>query len=266
MVPTHEEDRLSRKPYILSLVAAAGLLGAGCGSSSKPAPTAPVTSAAVGQQAAGSSGSTYNPKIDPAKFSSNVTNRYWPLKPGTTWVFTGQKDGAPQHVVVRVTNQKKTVLGVHCVVVSDVVTVNQTLAEKTTDWYAQDDKGNVWYFGEDTKEYKNGVVTSTHGTWEAGVDNAKPGIVVQGSPKVGGFYRQEFRPGQAEDQARIVSLTGKEHVPAGTYGNVMVTKDIDPLNPDKVEHKFYAPGAGPVHVIRIGSAHREEIKLVSKRP
>jgi hypothetical protein len=144
------------------------------------------------------------------------------------------------------------------------VTTNSTLAEKTVDWYAQDDKGNIWYFGEDTKEYKNGVVTSTHGTWEAGVDNAKPGIVVKANPQIGGFYRQEYRPGQAEDEARVISLNAVEKTPAGTFNNVLVTKDIDPLNPDKIEHKFFAPGTGPVHVIRIGSAHKEEIRLVSR--
>jgi hypothetical protein len=254
-----------RKPMII--LAGSAVVAAGCGGSSdKPAPKAPA--AASAQTGAGGTtaakGPPYNPKIDPAKFTSNVTNKYWPMKPGTRWVYTGQKDGMPERVEVTVTNQNKTVLGVHCVVISDVVTVNSTLAEKTVDWYAQDDKGNLWYFGEDTKEYKNGIVTSTQGTWEAGVDNAKAGIVVQGNPGIGGFYRQEYRPGLAEDQAKVISLNGVERTPAGNYHNVLVTKDIDPLNPAKVEHKFYAPGVGPVHVIRIGSAHREETKLVSK--
>jgi hypothetical protein len=153
---------------------------------------------------------------------------------------------------------------VDCVVVSDIVTSNHTLTEKTVDWYAQDDRGNIWYFGEDTKEYKNGVVTSTQGTWEAGVDNAKPGISVQGRPTVGRFYRQEYRPGIAEDEARVLSLNGRQTVSAGTFSSLAVTRDIDPLNPDKVETKWYAAGTGPVRVLRIGSAHKEDIKLVSK--
>jgi len=167
-------------------------------------------------------------------------------------------------VVARVTRQKKTVLGVPCVVVSDVVTVNQTLAEKTTDSYAQDDKGNVWYFGEDTKEYKNGVVTSTHGTWEAGVDNAKPGIVVKASPAVGGFYRQEYRPGQAEDQARILDLHAKENVPAGPLPTCW-SPGTSIAQPEQGRAQVLRAGVGPIHVIRSGSAHKEEIKLVSKR-
>ena len=250
------------RKLVLPLTAAA-VLAAGCGSSDKPAPTTTAAAPATGTTPAVDT--SYNPKIVPSQFTSNVTNSYWPLKPGTKWVYTGTKDGAPQQVDVTVTRQSKTVLGVRCVVVSDIVTSNQTLVEKTTDWYAQDRRGNIWYFGEDTKEYANGVVTSTHGTWEAGVDNAKPGIVVQGTPRPGGFYRQEYRPGQAEDKARVITVTGVGTVPAGRYSNVLLTKDIDPLNPDKVEHKWYAPGVGPIQVIRIGSAHHEQIKLVSKR-
>jgi hypothetical protein len=248
-----------------TLAATAGLV-VGCGSSDKPAPKAPVAAVTNGTP----DGTTkpvapYDPKIVPSKFSTTITNRYWPLTPGRTWIYAGLKDGVPERVQVTVTRQSKTILGVACVVVSDIVTSNHTLTEKTVDWYAQDHKGNVWYFGEDTKEYKNGIVTSTHGTWEAGVDNAKPGVAVQGHPAVGVFYRQEYRPGQAEDQARIMSVSATEKVPAGTYHGVVQTRDIDPLNPDKVENKWYARGVGPVHVVRIGSAHKEETKLISMR-
>ena len=239
------------------------LLTAGCGSSDKPAPTKKLASTSRAPGA--STGSEYNPTISPGDFTNKITNPYWPLKPGTRWTFTGTKDGAPQHVEVTVTNEHKRILGVDCVVVRDIVTVNSTLAEKTADWYAQDRKGNIWYFGEDTKEYKNGVVSSTFGTWEAGVDNAKPGIVIEANPKPGGYYRQEYRPGLAEDKAKVLTVNDTEKVPMGTFKSVIVTKDIDPLNPDKVEHKWYAKGIGPVHVHRIGSSHQEDIKLVSKQ-
>jgi hypothetical protein len=253
---------VNRKPALILAAAAAAALAAGCGSSGsdKPAPKTTAGNGAV--TPATRPTANYNPVIDPSKFTTRITNRYWPLKPGATWTYDGLKDGAPEHVEVRVTRQRKTVLGVDCVVVSDVVTTNSTLAEKTTDWYAQDQAGNIWYFGEDTKEYKNGVVTSTQGTWEAGVDNAKPGIAVHGNPKRGRFYRQEYRPGIAEDMARVVRTDATQKAPAGTFSGVLETLDIDPLNPDKIEHKWYAPGVGPVHVIRIGSAHHEEIRLV----
>jgi hypothetical protein len=237
---------------------AAVLVSAGCGSSDKPAPTRKLAGAPAAA-ATGSPGSGYNPRIRPADFTNRITNPYWPLKPGTRWTFDGTKNGAPQHVEVSVTNEHKRILGVDCVVVRDIVTVNSTLHEKTADWYAQDRKGDIWYFGD-----TNGVVTSTFGTWEAGVDNAKPGVVIHADPKPGPYYRQEYRPGLAEDQAQVITINDTQKVPMGTFSHVIVTKDIDPLNPDKVEHKWYAKGIGPVHVHRIGSAHQEDIKLVSK--
>jgi hypothetical protein len=242
------------------LVALAALAGCGGSSSDKPAPTKQVK---VQNQPGKTTtvDTSYDPKIDPSKFTSNITNPYLPWKPGKKWVFDGQKDHQPQHVEVTVTHEKKKILGVECVVVRDIVTVNNTLHEKTVDWYAQDDKGNVWYFGEDTAEYVNGVVSTTAGTWEAGVDNAKAGIVMQAHPKVGDYYRQEYRPGIAEDKAKIVSTTATQNLPGGVFHNVVETKDIDPLNPDKKELKWYARGVGAIHVIRTGSAHSEEIKL-----
>jgi hypothetical protein len=247
----------------LALAAAtAGLTLAGCGGSGsdKPAPKTVAVQNQPGKTTVVDA--TYDPKIDPAKFTANITNPYLPWKPGNRWVYTGQKDGAPQRVEVTVTNERKSILGVDCVVVRDVVTVNHTLHEKTVDWYAQDDKGNVWYFGEDTAEYVNGVVSSTAGSWEAGVDNAKAGIVMPAQPKPGGFYRQEYRPGIAEDKARIITTTGTQSTPAGSFKSVVETRDIDPLNPDKKELKWYAKGVGAIHVIRTRSAHSEEIKLV----
>jgi hypothetical protein len=152
-------------------------------------------------------------------------------------------------------------MGVGCVVVSDIVTSNNTLVEKTTDWYAQDDRGNVWYFGEDSEEYTNGVVTSTQGTWEAGVDGAQPGIVMQAHPRVGMAYRQESRPGVAEDRAKILRLGAARRVPLGSYDHVLLTYDTDPLNPDKIERKWYARGVGMIAAVRQGSAHHESIAL-----
>jgi hypothetical protein len=254
---------VSRIPAVAAL-AATGALTGGCGSSDKPAPTAPVASTVASTPATTTPAVSYNPRIVPANFSSNITNKYVLFKKGTTWTYNGMKDGVPEHVVVTVKKQTRKILGVDCVVVSDIVTANNSLTEKTTDWYAQDKAGNVWYFGEDTAEYKNGVVTSTHGTWEAGVDNAKPGVVLQAKPRVGPFYRQEFRPGIAEDMARVIDANGTQVVPAGTYRGVVETRDIDPLNPAKIENKWWAPGVGPIHVLRINSSHHEEIKLVKK--
>lgn len=246
---------------IVPVVGIAVALGA-CGSSSSKHASASAAPQ-IQLQKTTPTGAPYHPKIVAADFTTNFTTRYWPLRPGATWIFNGTKDGVPEHVVITVTHTPRTVYGVRCLTIVDTVTINGSLEEKTTDWYAQDKTGAVWYFGEDSKDYKNGVVSSTAGTWESGVDGALPGVVIQGAPKPGPTYRQEYRPGVAEDMARVLSNTATQAVPAGTFHGVIETYDTDPLNPEKVEKKFFAPGIGPVHTVRIGGSHQEEIKLVS---
>jgi len=141
-----------------------------------------------------------------------------------------------------------------------VVTEDGQLVEDTYDWYAQDAPGNLWYLGEDTKEYENGNVTSTEGSWQAGVDGAQPGILLLADPKRAMEYRQEYYKGQAEDAARVLSLDMRAKVPAGFFDPVLVTKDYTPLEPDLLEHKFYAPGVGPVLAITVkGGSSRMEL-------
>jgi hypothetical protein len=227
---------------------------------------AAVTLVPAANSAAGTHGKApYNPNVDPANFVPDVTNPYYPLIPGTSITFNGTRDGKPEHVEVKILPGWRTIQGVKCRSISDIVTSNFTLVEKTTDWYAQDKQGNVWYFGEDTKEYTNGVVSSTAGTWEAGVDNAKPGIIMHAKnrPLVGRPpYRQEYRPGIAEDMAQVLSTTGSMHVPAGTFHHLLQTRDTDPLNPDKLEQKRYARGVGLIWADRKWTGHHEQIKLV----
>lgn len=240
------------------------LAAAGCGSRHGAATTTPAGTAggSAGAAPTTAAAAPYHVTVDPRAFSAHITNPWFPLAPGTTRVFDGTKDGAPEHVEVTVLRATRTILGVACVVVSDIVTSNDTLVEKTTDWYAQDRAGSVWYFGEDSKEYRNGVVSSTQGSWEAGVDNAQPGIVMQAHPRPGVAYRQEFRPGVAEDMAKVLGVATTMRVPAGLFRNAVLTLDTDPLNPDKVERKWYAPGLGLIAASRTSSAHHEDIKLV----
>src|SRR2546425_8957880 len=170
---------------VTTAIAAAGVaaLLAACGSSgtklvspktttTSAAPT-PATTVAIKNPL--TIGANYHPKINPAKFTNRVTNRYFPLVPGKTLHYKGVRDGKPTEHTFTVTRDTKVVMGVRCAVISDVVTQSQSLVEKTTDWYAQDAAGNVWYFGEDTAEYQHGVGTSTAGTWEAGVDKTQRG-------------------------------------------------------------------------------------------
>jgi hypothetical protein len=205
----------------------------------------------------------YDPSIDPSAFTEQITNPYFPLKPGTTYLYDGKRDDVPRRAEVTVTTETKTIQGVRCIVVRDVVTSNDALVEKTVDWYAQDKDGNVWYFGEDTAEYVNGAVTSTAGTWLAGVDGAKPGIVMEAAPKVGDAYRQEYRPGVAEDFAKVEKLDATITVPAGSYDRVVVTEDTDLLDTSKLEHKSYAPGVGFVGTEGMVNGHHEVVSLSS---
>ena len=186
--------------------------------------------------------------LNPADFTANVTNPFFPLVPGTRMVYREQDaHGTIQKGVTHVTKRTKLIAnGITARVVHDVVSENGEPVEKTFDWYAQDSAGNVWYLGEDTKEYENGKVVSTHGSFEAGVDGAQPGVIMPASPQVGMTYRQEFYAGEAEDEARILSLDEQAGVPFGHFTGVLMTKEINPLEPRHVEYKFYARGVGPV--------------------
>jgi len=201
-------------------------------------------------------------KLDPADFTTKIDNPYWPMKPGNRWVYREtDPEGTVLRVVVRVTDQtKKVANGITARVVRDTVTEDGVLVEDTWDWYAQDKAGNIWYLGELTKEYENGKLVSTGGSFEAGVDGAQPGIAIPANPKVGLAYRQEYYKGEAEDKASIFSLSEQAEVPFGHFKDVVMTRDLNPLKPKILEYKFFARGVGPVLVIGVsGGSDREEL-------
>jgi hypothetical protein len=218
------------------------VLLAGCSASSG-------SSGGNGNGKTGKAQNAYAPNIKPADFTTKINNKYFPLEPGTTFVYRGETEDATEGDTVRVTSDTKTVMGVKCVVVDDRVFEGGKLAEKTYDWYAQDNKDNVWYFGEDSTEYDNGKVKSTEGSWEAGKDGAEPGIIMPADPKIGETYRQEYYKGEAEDMARALKLNGSVEVSYGSFKNVLVTDEWTPLEKNVAEHKFYAPGVGNVKEI-----------------
>jgi hypothetical protein len=196
--------------------------------------------------------------IDPANFVAKVTNPWFPLRPGTTYVYLGTESGRPSRDVMSVTAQTKTILGVRCVVVHDNVYISGRLAERTSDWYAQDKRGTVWYFGEATAELDSaGNVTTTEGSWEGGADGALPGVIMPGRPKVGQSFRQEYYKGHAEDHFAIESLSTSVRVPYVSSGRAMRTREWTPLEPGSVEHKYYARGVG---MIKDGSAELVSLK------
>jgi hypothetical protein len=195
-------------------------------------------------------------------FSTHIDNPYLPMSPGSRWVYhETAADGTSQRVVVKVTRQTKLIAsGVTARVVRDTATSKGQVVEDTFDWYAQDKRGNVWYLGEDTKEYENGQVVSTHGSWEAGVNGARPGIVMPAHPRPGMQYRQEYLKGQAEDSARVLSVDDQAEVKVGHFKHVVLTKEWNPLEPKVLEYKLYARGVGPVLALTVsGGSDREEL-------
>ena len=204
--------------------------------------------------------------LNPADFSTKIDNPYWPMRPGSRWVYRETSAGGDvRRVVVKVTSRTKRIAnGVTARVVSDAVTERGKPVEVTEDWYAQDRAGNVWYLGEDTREYENGKVKTTEGSFEAGVAGAQPGIAMPAHPAVGMAYRQEYFKGHAEDRGAILSTGEQVQTRAGHFRHVVITKDTTPLEPRVLELKFYARGIGPVLELGI-SGGGDRAELVSYR-
>ncbi len=201
----------------------------------------------------------YAPRIDPAAFVAQVTNPYFPLTPGTTLVYEGQTAEGLEHVEVQVTGDTKEILGVTCIVVRDTVQLAGEVVEDTLDYFAQDKAGNVWYFGEESKSFEEGELLDLEGSWKAGRDDARPGIIMKAHPKPGDLYRQEFSVSVAEDLAGVLALNETVTIPFGTFAHSLKTKDFTPLEPEVIEHKFYAPGIGLVLTVDLDTGNRVEL-------
>ena len=204
--------------------------------------------------------------IKPSDFVDKIDNPYFPLERGTTFIYEGTVDGLPARDVMQVTNNTKVILGVRTTEVNDRLTIDDKLVEATLDWYAQDKYGNVRYFGEDTKEFdEQGKVISTAGSWQAGTDDARPGIIMLAHPRVGDLYQQECAPGVAEDIAEVLSLTKKVKVSDGSFDHVLLTEETTPLAPRDVGRKYYAPGVGLILEVAVkgGKERFELVKVTS---
>jgi hypothetical protein len=206
---------------------------------------------------------THPPDINPANFVHPITNPnpFFPLVPGTTFTYTGEKDGVSNTNVTEVTCDILVIEGVTTTVVHDqALDASGNVKEDTFDYYAQDKDGNVWYFGEDTIELATG---STEGTWRAGVDDADPGLIMEANSKVGDRYYQEFAPKVAVDQAKVISLNGS----AGSFDNLLVTKETSQLDPGVVENKYYASGIGFILAETVkGGDERTELVSITNSP
>lgn len=207
-------------------------------------------------------------ELDPADFSVDITNPYWPMQVGDRWVYEETDgEGSAQRVEVTVLDETRTVaLGIEARVVHDLVTSGGAVVEDTLDWYAQDSAGNVWYLGEETAEYAGGQVVTTAGSWQAGVDGAQPGIAVPAEPRAGLAYRQEYLEGEAEDAAVVLSTEEPAQTPTGTYTDTLMTRDTTPLDPEIAELKVYARDVGPVLVVQTSGGASREVLVETTRP
>jgi hypothetical protein len=210
-----------------------------------------------------SAGGVVNIPFNPLNFSNPLTinNPLLPMVPVTTQTYKAEGADGCEVDVVTVTNDTKAIAaGVTARVVHDVgyedPECNGTLElhEETDDWFAQDNAGNVWYLGEDSKTCTPAGCTPSDGSWEAGVDGAVAGIIMLAHPKPGQQYYQEFYAGHAEDQAKItgvgvkVVLRREDAWPGSPFTGCLKTKEWSKLSPGDIEQKYYCPGIGNVAV------------------
>ena len=188
----------------------------------------------------------YSPEINPTDFVSKIDNQYFTLTPGITFLYISETEDGTERIEVTTLEDKRIVMGVETTIVWDRVWLDEKLIEDTKDWYAQDKDGNVWYFGENSKEYSKGLYVGNSGSWEAGIDGALPGIVMKADPEVGDVYRQEYYEGIAEDMGEIVDFSEPIRVSYGYYTDCIKIKDTNPLEPDVIEFKYYCSNVGGV--------------------
>lgn len=232
---------------------------------------------------------THNPPFGP-DFASNfvdpltiggsgAANPYFPMVQGTVWTYeaTFEEDGEEitETITITVTDKIKLVDGIRCLVVRDVVEVDGELVEDTDDWFAQDVDGNIWYCGEEAKDYEwfDGDIPAVaelvaiDGSFKAGRDGDEAGILLPSAPVVGDVFRQEVSFANAEDAIRILATDGTETVPAATCtGDCLVTSDFSPLDPGVEEEKYYAPGIGKILEIDLETGTRVELTGVVLPP
>ncbi len=276
---------LKRTPgHRIGALVVAAMVFAACGTGAGPTDPA-TTDAAAGAVADAANGSTADPSspieaaalpqgsepviLDPADFTTEIDNPYWPLAPGTRWTFREvDEEGLVKTIVIIATQQTKQIAnGITARVVRDTVSEEGAIVEDTFDWYAQDRLGNVWYLGEDTATVEDGKIVSKDGSFEAGVDGALAGIAMPGDPQSGMRFRQEFYQGKAEDHAEILSTSEMTDTPAGHFEDVVLTKDTMALEPGILEYKLYAPGIGPVMFLGMaGGSGREELIKFDQAP
>jgi hypothetical protein len=232
--------------------------GSSSSSSSKPA-AAQTTPAPVTEP--------YSPSIDPANFGVPIDNPYLPLRPGTVFRYRGVGDDGktPELNTVAVTDKTKRIMGIDAVVVLDQVFADGKPEERTFDWYAQDKDGNVWYMGEDSRNFEHGHWVKDDGSWTAGVGNGKPGIIMLAHPRRGDAYRQEYSPGHAVDQAKVLGPGDRVDTPFRAFGQTLLTREYSDID-KQYEKKWYARGIGVVQEDALTESKEHSELVAVKHP
>jgi hypothetical protein len=248
-----------RKSIALFVGATALVAGCGGGGSKSSDTKTGVTKVPATQTTAQTSSAPPNP----ARFAHQKENPWFPLRPGSTYTYSGVKDGKPSRDVFKVTGATRMIQGVRCIAVDDRLYLRGKLGERTTDYYASDAQGNVWYFGENTAELDaKGKVTSTEGTWLSGVKGAQAGVYITADPRVGQSMRQEYFKGHAEDHFRVAKLGVQVKTPAVSSKSALLTEEFTPVEPGVLDHKVYVRGIGNVLEVTV-KGPQERNTLVS---
>jgi hypothetical protein len=210
---------------------------------------------------------SYHVEVSASDFVRQIDNPYYPLLPGAKWVYEARlEDGTVERNEIEVLSEARQVNGVAATVVHDVVYVEGVKVEETFDWYAQDKDGNVWYLGEQVDNYENGVLVDHAGSWEWGMDDALPGIIMWADPSahLNEDYYQEYYAGEAEDKGRVLSTSESVIVPFGSFENVVQTHDFSAIDSKLRENKYYAAGIGVIKEVDLTTG--EEVLLIEFMP
>jgi hypothetical protein len=260
---THEHEprgtrRVARLRAAVPALAVATALAAGGTSTA---------GAAGGDSFPTGAGGNWAARMSPSNFVRNVDHPFFPLVPGTRYRYRGVDEGTPIVDAFRVTHREKEILGVKATVVHDQVLIDGKPREVTNDWYAQDRRGNVWYFGERTMTLnRHGYVTSREGSFKAGRDGARPGIYLNARPKRGDQARQEYYKGHAEDRYKVVGKHTSISVPYVSSDHALRTREVSPLEKGVVDNKYYVRGIGTVLEAAVkGPVERLELVSVKRR-
>lgn len=212
-------------------------------------------------------GDAHTVSLTAGDFVSSIDNPYLPYIPGSKWVYEARlEDGTLERNEIEVLQETRNVNGVAATVVHDTVYVGSQLVEETYDWYAQDKEGNVWYLGEEVDNYENGILVDHAGSWEWGVNDALPGIIMWADPSahLNEEYYQEYYAGEAEDKGQVLSVKESVTVPFGSFENVVKTYDFSAIETDLKENKFYASGVGVIKEVDLNTG--EEVVLIEFTP